>query len=325
MTRWGIIGTGDISDRLVPDVQNTPRGQVAAVWGRRDEAAAAFAAAHGISIFTSDRAELLRRDDIDVVYIATPAATHADIALEAIDAGKHVLIEKPIATSAADAERILAAARTAGLFAMEAMWTRFNPLHVEVRERIGDGLLGEVTAVRASFGTPFHPRGRVQTPAQGGSILRDRGIYPVTLAQWYLGAPRAIHAIGEFLDGVDVEGHATMEHEQGVAQLAWSGVRFLDLSATISGERGWVTFAPMFWAGSTAMVHAGSAARIFGEPEVIQHPRNGNGYGPMIAAVAEAIDDGLLEHPWHTHRDTIAVAQTMDAVLAHMSPAASTS
>lgn len=320
MTRWGIIGTGDISDRVVSDMLDTPGAQVVAVWGRRNEVAGAFAASHGIPIFTSDRAQMLRRDDIDAVYIATPAATHADIALEAIAAGKHVLIEKPIATSATATQRIFSAARTAGVFAMEAMWTRFNPLHVEVDERITSGVLGEVTGVRASFGTPFHPRGRVQTPAQGGSILRDRGIYPITLAHWYLGAPTRIQAIGEFMDGVDVSGHTMVEHEHGVAQLAWSGITFLDLSATITGERGWVTFAPMFWAGSTAMVHAGSAARIFGEPEVIQHARIGNGYGPMIAAVESALDDGLLEHPWHTHADAIAVAETMDRVLAEMTP-----
>lgn len=318
MHRWAIIGTGDISDRLVPDLQAVAPGAITAAWGRTPERASTFAAAHGLPFSTHSREELLQRTDVDVVYIATPAHTHADIAIEALEAGKHVLIEKPIATTEGEAERIFDVARRTRLFAMEAMWMRFNPLHVEILDRISGGLLGEVSSVRASFGTPFQARSRTLTPAQGGSILRDRGIYPVALAQWFLGEPRRVLASGEFMDGTDVEGYATFEAADGFAQLAWSGVRFLDLSATVSGERGWVTLAPMFWAGTRARVHAGSAERIFGAPEIVEHPREGNGYRQMLAAVIGALDDGLLEHPWHGRDDTLALARTMDAVLADM-------
>ena len=318
MHRWGIIGTGDISDRLVPDLKAVAPGAVTAVWGRTLDRARAFAAAHDIPFATDSREDLLSRADVDVVYIATPAHTHAAVALEALAAGKHVLIEKPIATTPDDAERIFAAARSAGLFAMEAMWMRFNPLHVEIIERIGEGLVGEVNSVRASFGTPFQARGRTLTPAQGGSILLDRGIYPITLAHWFLGEAERVEASGRFMDGTDVDGHATLEFGRGFAQLAWSGVEFLDLSATISGERGWITLDPMFWAGTRARVHAGSVERIFVEPQIVEHPREGNGYRQMLAAVARALGDGLREHPWHTAADTLRVARTMEAVHAHM-------
>ncbi|WP_431779882.1 Gfo/Idh/MocA family protein [Microbacterium aurantiacum] len=319
MLRWGIIGTGDISEKLVPDLTALPDATVTAVWGRSTDRADHFARGYGIPFSTVSLDELLARVDVDVVYIATPAQTHAEIAVTALAAGKHVLIEKPIATSAQDAERVYSAARAAGRFAMEAMWMRFNPLHVEVIDRVRDGLLGEAHSVRASFGTPFQARGRVLTPAQGGSILRDRGIYPVTLAHWFLGEPTSLAASGVFEDGTDVDGHATIEYGSDFAQLAWSGIRFLDLSATISGERGWITIAPMFWAGSRARVHAGSVERIFGTPEVIEHPRQGNGYGPMLAAVTDAIGRGSLEHHWHTHADSLAITRTLDAVLSGMS------
>jgi predicted dehydrogenase len=252
------------------------------------------------------------------VYIATPARTHADIAIEALAAGKHVLIEKPIAENTADAERVFAAARSAGRFAMEAMWMRFNPLHVELLDRIGAGLLGEVSSVRAGFGTPFHPRGRVLTPSQAGSALRDRGVYAVTLSRWFLGEPSRVLASGTFEEAVDVSGHATLESDRGFAQLSWSGIDFLDLSAAVAGERGWVTIAPMFWAATRAHVHAGSVESIFGSAPVIEHPRAGNGYRPMLMAVVEAIGSGLPEHPWHTHADTLAVSRTMDRILARM-------
>ena len=220
-----------------------------------------------------------------------------------------------MSTSAVDTARIFAKAREIGRFAMEAMWMRFNPLHIDIRDRVADGLIGEVNSVRASFGTPFQARGRVLTPAQGGSILLDRGIYPLTLARWFLGEPVAIHAQGGFVEGIDVRGHAALEHARGFAQVAWSGVDFLDLSATISGEYGWITLDPMFWAGTRARVHAGSVERIFGEPDIMEHPRKGNGYQPMLSGVISALDEGLVEHPWHGRDDTLGIAQTMDAIL----------
>lgn len=322
MHGWGIIGTGDISANLASDLLRVQPHAIRGVWGRTLERARAFAGIHGAPFATATLAELLERDDIDIVYIATPATTHTEIALEAIAAGKHVLIEKPLALTADETAAVLAAARSRGVFAMEAMWMRFNPLHVEVRDRIADGLLGEISSVRASFGTPFSPRPGKNTPADGGSILRDRGIYPITLADWFLGEPVSVTATGSLLDGVDIRGHATLESsDHGFAHLAWSGVEFLDLSATISGERGWVVIDPMFWAGSQARVHAGSVDRIFGSPEPIEHPRIGNGYGDMLGAVIRALDDGLLEHPWHSHEATVSVARTMDLVLAEITSA----
>lgn len=319
MPRWGIVGTGDISDRVVADLLDVS-GEITGVWGRTAERADAFASRHGIPFATSDRSALLGRDDVDAVYIATPADTHAAITLEALDAGMHVLVEKPIATSTADAEMLFARAAQVDRFLMEAMWMRFNPLHVELIDRIAGGELGAVRSVRASFGTPFFPRQGKARPEDGGSILRDRGIYPVTLAHWFLGDPDAVTARGVISDGVDLAGHATLAHTGGAfAQLAWSGTEFLDLSAAVSGERGWITIDPMFWAGSTAHVHAGSAERIFRAPEQVEHPRVGNGYGPMLEAVTAAIDSGVREHPWRDAATTISVTRTLDRILAEIS------
>jgi predicted dehydrogenase len=318
MLRWGIIGTGDISDKVVSDLLGIG-GEITAVWGRTPARAEDFASRHGIPSSTADRAVLFGRDDVDVVYVATPAVTHTAITLEALDAAKHVLVEKPIATSADDAALLFARAAAADRFLMEAMWMRFNPLHAELIERIAGGELGAVRSVRASFGTPFFPRAGKARPEDGGSILRDRGIYPVTLARWFLGDPDSVQARGAISDGVDLAGHATLEHAGGAfAQLAWSGVEFLDLSASVSGERGWITIDPMFWAGGDAHVHAGSAERIFRSPEPVRHPRVGNGYGPMLEAVIAAIEAGQREHPWHDGATTVAITHTLDRILADL-------
>jgi len=319
MHGWGIIGTGDISERMAADLLSVAPGRVRAVWGRRQDRADAFAGDFAIPLATQRREELLAHPEVDVVYIATPAHTHLEIALEALEAGKHILVEKPMATSARDIELIFAKAQEAGRFAMEAMWMRFNPLHVEVLERVRAGALGDVRAVRASFGTPFRASGAKLTPAHAGSALRDRGIYAVTLAHWYLGDPTAISATGSLMDGVDIAGHATFEHGDGrFAQLAWSGVEFLDLSAAVSGAQGWITLDAMFWAGQSARVHAGSVERIFVSPERVEHARQGNGYRPMLAAVEDAIAEGRLQHPWHDRDATLAVARSMDAIEAQL-------
>lgn len=317
MLGWAIIGTGDISVQFASDLQAATAGAVRGVWGRTQVKSQAFADSHGIPFATSSLAGLLAREDIDVVYIATPAATHLPIALRSLDAGKHVLIEKPMTMSENEALKLFERARERKKFAMEAMWMRFNPLHVDVLERIQDGLIGEPRSVRAGFGTPFFPRGNRRTAADRGSVLRDRGIYLVTLAQWFLGEPMAVQAAGVFQADTDVAGHATLEFEGGgFAHLAWSGVEFLEQSASVSGGSGWVTLEPMFWAGSRARLHAGDYQRIFRAPDIVEHPRLGNGFRPMISAVGKAIEDGLLEHPWQRHDDTLAVARTMDRILA---------
>lgn len=314
-TRWGVIGTGDISGKFVPDLQAVSGNNVHGVWGRTPERAEAFAAEHRIPYATADRADLLHRDDIDAVYIATPMRTHLDIALEALEAGKHILVEKPMGMSVEDVDTIFSRAQQVNLFAMEAMWMRFNPLHREVMGRVEEGLIGAVRSVRASFGMPFRPSTGTPTPAQNGSVWLDRGIYAVSLAHWALGAPTSIRADGVSLDGTDISGYATLEfHDGSFAHLSCSGVEFLDLSASISGTLGWATIRPMFWAGTTADLHAGSLGGIFHSPERLEHPRTGNGFRPMLHAVEQALTQGLLQHPDHDHESTRSVFVTVDAI-----------
>jgi predicted dehydrogenase len=314
-TRWGVIGTGTISDRFVPDLQVTSGGNVRGVWGRAQERADAFAAEHGIPFATAERSVLLARDDIDAVYIATPMQTHLGIALEALDAGKHVLIEKPMAMTPGEVDTIFGRARQVGRFAMEAMWMRFNPLHLDVMTRINEGLLGEIHSVRASFGMPSMSQPGKPNPAPSGSAWLDRGIYAVTLAQWALGTPNVIRASGTASKGVDISGHATLEFDNGsFAHLACSSVTFLELSASVSGARGWATFDPMFWAGTTAELRAGALRNIFHEPQRVEHPREGNGFRPMLQAVHQTLSDGFLQHPHHNQESTRAVATTLEII-----------
>lgn len=316
MTRWVVLGTGMISHQLVPDLQAVfGEGSVVAVWGRDEARTSAFAERHGIAASTTDLTEVLRREDVDAVYIATPIATHMVIALEAIAAGKHVLIEKPMASNAAEIEHIFDAAEAAGVFAMEAMWMKFNPLHVDLVQRVSVGLTGEPRTISATFGMPTPPTGRAWAAERGDSAVLDRGIYAVTLAQWVLGEPVAVDASGIVEDGTDLEARATLTFKSGArADVACSAIGFLDQSATISGTLGWITIEPMFWAGTTARVHAGSVEAIMHSPERVVHPREGSGFRPMLRAVAEALAAGERQVARHDRAATLAVAWTLDVI-----------
>lgn len=310
--RWAVIGTGRISDSFVPDIR-AANGEVRAVWGRRNATAAEFARRHGVPVAATDLAEVLARDDIDIAYIATPPSVHVDQALQALDAGKHVLIEKPMATSAADVARIFERARERDRFAMEGMWMKFNPLHRDLRRRVADGLIGSPRSVRGGFGMPFPEGGSRWVAELGGSTVLDQGIYPVTLAVWLLGEVVAVRASGVVRNGVDVAARIELEHDGGrFSQLACSVLEFVDPSASISGTAGWIEIPAMFWAGDRALLHAGSPRALFTEPDVVSHAREGFGYVPMIRAVGEAIAAGLRRHPEHDEDDTLAVARVLD-------------
>lgn len=140
--RWGVMGPGEIASTFVSSVVANTAQKVAAVASRTPGKAEAFAAAHGIGSVSSSYQELVERDDLDAIYIASYPSDHAEHALLAIAAGKHVLIEKPLALSSADAQRVLSAARSAGVLAMEAMWTRYLPQSTIIRALHGAGDLG---------------------------------------------------------------------------------------------------------------------------------------------------------------------------------------
>ncbi len=226
--------------------------------GRRAETVEAFAAAHGVPRSTTELDALLDNPAIDIIYVATPPATHLELTNRALQAGKHVLVEKPMTTSADDSARLFEIATEHDRFVMEAMWMKFNPLHREVARQVRDGVLGTPRYVRGAFGMPFPTGGSRWQADLGGSTVLDQGIYPVTLAEWMLGPVVSVSASGVVRDGVDVAAQITLQHRDGgSSQLACSVLEFLDPSASISGTAGWIEIPAMFWAGAAAVCTRG--------------------------------------------------------------------
>jgi predicted dehydrogenase len=196
--RWGILGAGAIADTFSRDISLTQGNVVTAVAARNADRAAGFAARHGAARSYGDYGGLVNDDEIDVVYIATTHPHHRAHALLAIAAGKPVLIEKPVCLNSADARDVFEAATRADVFAMEAMWTRTNPLIRTAQQRIADGAIGEVGGVRCEFGlgVAFDPTHRLYDLDNGGGALLDLGVYPATFAYLFLGAPDEVRTVG---------------------------------------------------------------------------------------------------------------------------------
>jgi predicted dehydrogenase len=311
--RWGVVGTGAISSQIVSDFALVPSAKVTAVASRRLERSEAFADEFGIAERYASRSEMFG-SDIDAVYIATPHVTHFEIASAAIAAGRHVLCEKPLGMNEREVRELSAQAVDAGVFLMEAMWMKFNPLYSRLSGLIAEGALGDVRSVRAAFGAAFPADGGSRW-MPGGSALLDQGIYPVTLAHMLLGRPETVHARGTVRpDGVDLReefslGYADERFAHGVSSM----VEWIDPSAAVSGTDAYVTIEGGFWWASQLTVHH---PLPWGQrrQEVIEVEREGNGYVPMLRGVVDAIRAGDLEHPLHTAAATAEVYATIDEI-----------
>lgn len=215
--RWGILATGHIARSFTRDLLDSGF-TVSAVGSRGPAAADAFASEFGIPNPHGSYEQLVADPEVDVIYIATPHPQHVDAALLAIDAGKHVLIEKPLTITRADAQRIADRAAERGVVAMEAMWTRFLPHMVHLRALLAAGAIGEVRTVIADHtqSLPTDPAHRLQNPALGGGALLDLGIYPVSFAVDVLGLPSAIEAHASMTQtGVDRQTAMILSYDDG--------------------------------------------------------------------------------------------------------------
>ncbi|ROQ00938.1 putative dehydrogenase [Rathayibacter sp. PhB93] len=314
---WGIVGTGAVSRFLCSDLAQVDTARLRAVCSRSLVTATEFRDEHAAERAYGDLDRMLEDDELDIVYIGTPHATHLPIALAALRAGKHVLIEKPIGLDAEEARMIADAARRADRFAMEGMWMKFAPAYRQLLSEVRAGAIGEVRSIRASFGLPFDVAESTRwSTERASSTLLDQGIYPVTLALDLLGAPWRIRADRTLRhDGVDLTTRASFEYSGGrFADLAASMVEYIDPTASINGMTGWIDIAAPFWATTRFTTHTGSIPEALGSPTTTLLEAEGYGYVPMLRAVTEAVTCGALEHPLHTLEASVRTLAVLDRI-----------
>jgi predicted dehydrogenase len=314
---WGVVGTGDVSRYLVSDLRTLDSARRVSVCSRSPERGREFAVEFGFEGSHSSMAEFLADESVGIVYLATPHSTHADLAVQALEAGKHVLVEKPLGVDAGEVARVTAAARASGRFAMEGMWMKFHPYYRALLDDVRGGGIGELGSVRASFGLPFGAADSARwSAALASSTLLDQGIYPVTLARDLFGAPDSVRASARTRsDGVDLTIEATLHWADGrFAQIAASMVGYLEPTAALNGTAGWIDVPAPFWVTDRYTRHVGSIGEALMNPQTVEFPRDGFGYAPMLRAVTDAVGSGLTEHPLHTLDDTLAVARILDDI-----------
>lgn len=183
--RWGIVGPGDIAERVMaPAMAASASARLVAVCGRTRATAEAFASRHGASRVHDRIVDLLADPDVDAVYLATPVDRHAPDAIAALAAGKDVLVEKPMARSAAEAGAVTEAAEHSGRRLAVCFYQRFNVRHREVRRLLAAGAIGRPTAARINFSGRSRPRPgawRFDPERSGGGVFADQGSHAVDL------------------------------------------------------------------------------------------------------------------------------------------------
>ncbi|GAA1837310.1 Gfo/Idh/MocA family protein [Agromyces salentinus] len=318
--RWGVVAPGGIAADFVHALHAYTDQRVVAVASRSPERAAEFARRHDIARSHGEYAHLYADPDVQIVYVAAPHSEHLRLSLDAIGAGKHVLIEKPIGLSADEARTIRDAARAAGVFAMEAMWTRFLPqtdVMVQLRD---DGVLGDVRLVTADLGFTAQPGGRLFDPRLGGGALLDIGVYSVWLSHLWLGAPSSVTARGTLAEsGVDVQSAIVLAYPQDAQAVLSTSLQVSSPGrAAVSGSLGNLDIDPSFVApgGFELVVAAGGEPRArYDDPSGLSF-REGMAW--QAAAVARHVTDGLTESPLHPLQTTIDVMTVIDAARAQL-------
>jgi predicted dehydrogenase len=319
-TRFGVIGTGGIASVMTTDVALLPDVEMLAVGSRTAAAAERFASEHDVPRAYGSYAELVADPDVDVVYVTTPHPGHRDAALLAIEAGKALLVEKPFTMDAAQARAVVDAARSRGTFCMEAMWARFLPHMVRVREIVASGALGEIVTVTADHGQwfPFDPTHRLFDRDLGGGALLDLGVYPISFASMVLGAPERVSARAVMgPTGVDAQTSMVLEYDSGAHAVLTTTMQAVSPTrATIVGTDGRIEIDTTWYAPTsfTFYPRAGEPEHWPGERPEREH----KGLRYEAAEVARCLRDGLTESPVMPLDETVSIMETMDEVRAQI-------
>jgi predicted dehydrogenase len=249
--RWGILGTGNIARQFCADMRLSRRGRLAAVGSRAAESARQFAAAYGIPAAVGSYAQLVERDDIDAIYVSLPNSMHHQWTLAALRAGKHVLCEKPLAGSVAEAQEMFDVARQTGRLLVEAFMYRSHPQTHAVIEAVRKGMIGELRQIRTSFcfrTANVDNNIRFNADLEGGALM-DIGCYCVNFSRLFAGEePTHLCAHARFhSSGVDEIVSGSLQFPGGVLASFVCGMSLqADNMASLCGTEGYIEI-PVPW------------------------------------------------------------------------------
>ena len=317
--RWGVLGTGAIAHTFARDLGYIDDGIIVAVGSRSATSAQEFGDEFSVPRSYGSYEDLARDDQVEAIYVATPHSHHFAHANLALEYGKAVLVEKAFTTTARDARDLVALARSRGLFLMEAMWTRYLPHIVALRQLVSDGALGDLVAVEADHGKWFapDPTSRLFAPELGGSALLDLGVYPVSFASMLLGTPASVVALVDpAFSGVDdrvsmLFGYASGAH----AVLTCTSRARSATRACVTGTEARIEIDGDFYAPTSFTLIKRDGGR-----ERFEFSSLGRGLQYQAQEVARCLREGRHESAIMPLDETVAIMETMEAVLEFLPP-----
>ena len=315
--RWGILGTGKISNRFAKSLNHIPdKAELLAIGSRSAETGNAFGDQYNIPRRYVGYEALVNDPDIDIVYIGTPGIFHKQDVSMCLNHGKHVLCEKALTMNAKEAQEIISLAKEKNLFLMEAMWTRFFPIHVKLRALLKENVIGDINAIIESFTAtvPGDINSRFYRVDLGAGILLDTGSYGISWAYSILGKPQDVVGLAHFGEsGADYQVACVMKYPAGqLVSILSSQISYDHKCATIIGTKGKIEIhAPWYKPEEMTLYREGH------EPELIRIPLDGFiGYEFEAMAAMESIQNGKIECETMPLNESLEIMKIMDKLRA---------
>ncbi|XP_072025947.1 trans-1,2-dihydrobenzene-1,2-diol dehydrogenase-like [Amphiura filiformis] len=320
--RWGFVSAGKVCSDFGACLQSLPEEhKIVAVAARDLDRAKEFAKLHDIPQAYQGYDKIAEDPNVDIAYIGVVHNYHYEHALLMLQHGKHVLCEKPLCLTEAQAKGLVAEAKKQNVFFMEGVWSRFFPAYQKIREIIGTGQLGEVKLVIANFGDYALDVERVCTKATAGGAILDKGIYAIQLASMVFGGqkPTSVSSNGYLLDtGVDGMSSTVLKYPNNAMAVLNSSIMCdFPNEAFIMGEKKKIKVCFPFWCPTR--IEISDAEKII---EVHEFPlpeikgdfiyTNATGMQSEVAAVGKYIKEGAKESPLMSQNESIVLAGIMD-------------
>lgn len=313
--RWGFIGNGWIAKVVAGDMKLAGLN-IQAVGARSQAKADEFADLYGIPNRHPSYEALVNDPEVDIVYVATPHPFHVRDAILALNAGKHVLCEKPFAINTKEATEIAEAAKRNNVFLMEAMWTRFLPVQAAIQDVIKSGQIGKVKIVVADHTRYLVDIRRLWDPELGGGALLDLGVYPLNFIVRLLGLPSKITSTAKLSDEkVDEYLMCQMEFENGgMASFVTTSSVAGENTATIYCENGRIEVAGLAWEKTSFSVFNAAGDLI----SKYDKTHEGTGRQFQVMEAERCVKANLLESPTMPVSETISIMKLMDQIRAQV-------
>jgi len=309
--KWGIIGLGNIANQFAADLLLVQDAALVAVASRDHNKAIEFAKKYNCTKSYDSYEALFQDDQVDIIYIATPHDSHAELSIKALENGKHVLCEKPMSLSYKDALQMIEASRKYDKFFMEAFWTRFIPSVKEILEKVNQGIIGDVKYVKADFAFYADEKqgGRLFDKNLGGGALFDIGVYPLFLSYILLGIPKEIMAKSIcHKNGIDLQTSMILQYENAQSVLHASIISESDMKATISGTQGHIQLNSPWYIADGYSVSKNNKEETFSLPNL------GIGYTHEAIECHNCIRNNDIESKLWSHQNSLDLSKIVEDI-----------